>query len=287
MNSDSTAPHQRTLAIAGVGLLGGSIGAAVKQRGLFDHVIGFGRNPDRLRAAVAAGILDSFVTDPADADREWDFAIIGTPVDRIVDDVRRVAECSRPGTLITDVGSVKFSICSELENGLPAGVHFVGSHPLAGSEKRGFEVADPNLFEGRATVVTPTDSTEAADLERVKRFWESLGSRVVLMPPGDHDDALATTSHLPHVVAAALATLLTDDQRQLAATGFRDTTRIAAGDPDLWVAILMGNAESVESSFLKFEKSFGDFRDALRNRDADRLRQLLDAAKTRRDSLRS
>ena len=106
------------------------------------------------------------------------------------------------------------------------------------------------------------------------------------MTPGAHDDALATTSHLPHVVAAALAALLTDDQKQLAATGFRDTTRIAAGDPDLWVAILLGNAEAVESSFLQFEKSFGDFRDAIRDRDAHQLRELLEAAKVRRDSLR-
>ncbi|MBI1312272.1 prephenate dehydrogenase/arogenate dehydrogenase family protein, partial [bacterium] len=181
-----------TLAIVGVGLLGGSVALAAKQRGLCRHVLGIGRNAERLQAAVDAGVIDSFATNIADVEPEWDLVVVGTPVDRIVADVRAIAECSRPGTLITDVGSVKGSICRELASGLPDGVQFVGSHPLAGSEQRGFEVATPDLFDGRVCVVTPHVASNAAVVERTIAFWESLGSRVVRMAPDAHDVALAT-----------------------------------------------------------------------------------------------
>ncbi len=273
------------LAIVGVGLLGGSVALAAKQRGIARHVIGIGRNAERLQCACDAGIIDSFATSLAETDATWTLAIVGTPVDRIVEDVRNVAACSRPGTLITDVGSVKGAICSPLSEGLPDGVQFVGSHPLAGSEKRGFEVATPDLFEGRVTVVTPDSASDSDAVARTTSFWESLGSRVLTMTPDAHDAALATTSHLPHVVAAALAAILPESERDVAATGFRDTTRIAAGDPDLWVAILLENASAVESSLNRFASEFDAFREAIRNRDAGELKKHLQVAKRSRDAL--
>ncbi len=275
-----------TLAIVGVGLLGGSVALAAKQRGLCRHVIGIGRNAERLQAAVDSGVIDSFVTNIADAEPAWDFVVVGTPVDRIVTDVRAIAERSSSGTLITDVGSVKSAICCELASGLPDGVEFVGSHPLAGSEKRGFEVATAELFDGRVCVVTPDAASDGVAIERTVSFWESLGSRVVRMAPTAHDVALATTSHVPHVVAAALVAALPESERDLAARGFRDTTRIASGDPDLWVAILLENAAAVEASFDRFGTALDAFREAIRKGDAGELKKHLELAKRSRDALK-
>ncbi|MFP6762775.1 MAG: prephenate dehydrogenase [Planctomycetaceae bacterium] len=274
-----------TLAIAGVGLLGGSIAAAAKQRGLARRVIGIGRNPKHLQAAVDAGLIDSFVTDPADCDAEWNFAIVATPVHRIADEVHRIAAASRRGTLITDVGSVKADVCRAAAQGLPDGIHFVGSHPLAGSEKNGCEFSDARLFEGRVTIVTPLDSSQDEAADSVTEFWTALGSIVHRLDVVTHDRVLAMTSHLPHIAAAALASILTAELRPFAATGFGDTTRIAAGNPDLWVSILLSNADAVVGSLDGFSQQFEQFREAVRNRDGERLKTLLQLAKTARDTL--
>lgn len=275
------------VAIYGVGLLGGSIAAALKRRGLARRVIGIGRNSERLQAAVTAGLLDDYATHAAECGRDWDLVIVGTPVDRIADDVRMLAAISKPGTLITDVGSVKEPILKSLGllSELAPGVEFVGSHPLAGSEKRGFEAARANLFENRVTVVTPIPANSERAIARTRAFWQSLGSRVVLMDAAEHDRALATTSHVPHVAAAALAAILRPEQQDLAATGFRDTTRIAAGDADLWVSILMANREAVLSSLSELSQSLQSFEAAIRTQDETRLRELLSAAKQKRDAL--
>lgn len=287
--SDRSVSHnvpKNVLAIVGVGLLGGSAALAVKQRGLAEKVIGIGRNPERLQAAVDAGVIDEFLTELPTGDAEWTTVVVGTPVDRIAADVLRIAAVSRPGTLITDVGSVKTSICDVVGNSnLPNGVTFVGSHPLAGSEKTGFEAARADLFVGRVTVVTSRSATDDAACLAVRRFWEQLGSRVVEMSPEDHDIALATTSHLPHVAAAALAATLPEAFQPLAASGFRDSTRIAAGDPDLWVAILLENAAAVGVSIAAFSESFRKFQEAIENRDAVELKKLLQLAKRNRDAV--
>lgn len=283
--SSSEPASDRVLVIVGVGLLGGSIAAAAKERGIARQVIGIGRNPERLQAAVDAGIIDAFATDPAQCDAEWDLGIVATPVHRIAAEVHRLAEASRPGTLITDVGSVKEDVCHAASLSLPEGIRFVGSHPLAGSEKNGFEFSDPNLLDGRVTIVTPLNTSQNEAADEVTAFWQSLGSVVHRLDVETHDRALAMTSHLPHVVAAALASLLSEELRPFAATGFRDTTRIAAGDPDLWVSILLSNAGAIAGSLDEFSRQFDEFREAVRNQDSERLKSLLQLAKTSRDAL--
>ena len=293
LESDFTSDHfagdnarKNVLAIVGVGLLGGSVALAAKERGIVDRVIGIGRNSGRLQAAVDAGVIDEFLTELPTSNAPWTIAVIGTPVDRIASDVLRIAAASRPGTVITDVGSVKGSICDAIAaKGLPNSVSFVGAHPLAGSEKTGFEAARANLFEGRVTVVTPRPTDDQAAGIAIRQFWQQLGSQVVEMSPADHDAAVATTSHLPHVVASVVSAVLPDEFRQLAASGFRDTTRIAAGDPDLWVAILLENATAVSASMAAFSESFGKFQAAVKNGDADELKKLLQLAKRNRDAL--
>lgn len=285
-NSQPSDDRNRVLAVVGVGLLGGSVALAAKQRGVADRVIGIGRNPERLQSAVNAGVIDEFLTALPEGDAPWTTIVIGTPVDRIAEDVQRIAAVSRPGTLVTDVGSVKGSICEAVQSAkLPAGVSFVGAHPLAGSHETGFEAARANLFDGKVTVVTPNPAGDESANSAISSFWEQLGSRVIEMSPAEHDAALATTSHLPHVAASALAATLPETFQQLVASGFKDTTRIAAGDPDLWVAILLENAAAVSASLDAFSQSFGKFRTAVENRDADELKKLLQLAKRNRDAL--
>lgn len=283
MSSKTPDPDKLILAVYGVGLLGGSVALAAKQRGLVSRVVGIGRNPERLQAAVEKGLIDEFVTSPADGGGTWNLAVVATPVDRIADDVRALANASRAGAVLTDVGSVKGSVCESIGDSPAGGVTFVGSHPLAGSERSGFEVATADLFEERVVVVDDTAPAGAVSL--VSGFWKQLGARVVHLDPQSHDAALATTSHLPHTVAAALAAMLEADQRPLAASGFRDTTRVAAGDADLWVPILLSNADALEASLNGFAESFDRFRDAIRQRDAGELKKLLQLAKRSRDAL--
>lgn len=275
----------RTLAVVGVGLIGGSIAAGAKKRNVAARVIGVGRNAKRLDAARTAGLIDAAATDVAQAAAEADLIVFCTPVDLIVDGARAAAETCRPGTLVTDAGSVKEAICRKLSTGLPDGVTFIGSHPLAGSEKTGFEHANPDLYVGRTCVITPEDSAGEEQVARLRAFWQALGMSVVTMTAADHDRALAETSHLPHVVAAALAAQLNEADRRLTASGFRDTTRIAAGAPSLWVGILLNNAEEIVKSLDGFSDELARFRKAIANRDAAALQNLLQIAKTNRDAL--
>jgi prephenate dehydrogenase len=274
-----------TLAIVGVGLLGGSIAAAAKKRQSVRKVIGVGRQPARLEGARARGWLDAVTDDLAAAAREADLLVFCTPVQQIVAGVCQAARACRPGTLITDVGSVKGPICGELERGLPSGVEFIGSHPLAGSEKQGFEFADAELFRGRMCVLTPTAGTSRGGLDRTARFWRSLEAHIVEMSPQDHDHALAETSHFPHLAAAALAATLCAEHRPFAATGFRDTTRIASGDPELWTQILLQNRAEVLASLDKYAATLRDFRRALADGEAETLKRLLEQGKQNRDAL--
>jgi len=285
MNDPDPQPDQfaETLAVVGVGLIGGSIAAGLKKRKFPGTILGLGRNPARLAAAQEAGLIDEFTDDIAEA--QADFWVFCTPVDRIVSGVLDVKGNPNQTTLVTDAGSVKRPICEGIDGRLRGGVEFIGSHPLAGSEKRGFEHADPDLFSGRLCVLTPDESTSIDQLARLREFWSFLGMRIVEMPAADHDHALAVTSHLPHLIASALASTLDDDHSHLAATGFSDTTRIAAGDPELWSAIFLQNAEGVLSALGKFTDQLETFRRALNQRDGEALKRILKHAKTKRDEL--
>jgi len=277
----------KTIGIIGVGLLGGSIAAAARQRKLTGNILGAGRNPARMRAAQHSGLLDRGTTNIAETAAESDLVIVCTPVNHITQFIQIVAKNSRPGTIITDVGSTKQKICEDLYGNLPEGITFVASHPLAGSEKTGFEFADPDLFQNRPCVITPDDSLPVEAVARIKQFWEALGMHVLETSPQKHDQILAETSHLPHVVASALAMSLTEENRNFTSTGFRDTTRIAAGDPALWIDILLNNREAVVNSIDKYTHSLHRLRDAIINHDENQLRQLLEDGKKNHDALNS
>lgn len=279
--------HVDTLTIVGVGLIGGSIGLAAKRRGLVRCVRGVGRQRASLERAQALGAIDEGYTDAASAVAAAQLIVFCTPVDGIAAQVLALAPRCTPGTILTDAGSTKATIVRTLNGRLPAGMAFVGGHPLAGSEKRGPEAASADLFQNRCVVLTPTDQTDGGAVERVRAFWQALGARVRLMPPEEHDQALALTSHLPHLVAAALAGLLPEALHELTATGFRSTTRIAAGDPGLWTAIFLHNRPALLAALSGLEERLGQFRRALEDADVAALDELLAQGKKVRDALGS
>lgn len=277
----------KNVAIIGVGLIGGSIGTALRQRGMADAVIGIGRRQASLRTARRVGAVTNTTVDLAKGVAEAELIVVCTPVGRIVEDVREAARHCPEGTLITDAGSTKRLIVEALDEGLPRGCRFLGSHPIAGGEKAGAANSKAELFEGRITVLTPTKNTRAEDFDSLEAFWSALGSVVIQMAPVDHDRALALTSHLPHLVAAALALVQPECYYRLGGAGLLDSTRIAAGEPGLWQQIFAHNRENVVAALDRFEKQLAALRAAVQQGDAAALEDLLMAAKKNRDALGS
>lgn len=264
------------IVIAGVGLIGGSLARAAKQRGLARKVTGLGRNRERLEAARSAGVIDEVATSAAEL-QNVSLAIVCTPVDRIADDVRSIQQYS-PQALITDAGSVKGAICQALAD-LPS---FVGSHPMAGSERGGWEHSRADLFEGKVCAITPLTRADTT-VTQVEAFWQTLGMRTQRVTPQRHDELVALTSHVPHAVAAVLASQLTIDARSLASTGFRDTTRVASGDPELWTAIFRDNRRPVAASLRELILQLEQFADALDDKNWLMIHDMLLAGRSRRD----
>jgi prephenate dehydrogenase len=277
----------KTLTIVGVGLIGGSIGLAAKRRKVAERVLGAGRRQASLNQAVAIGAIDESFLDLAKAVHQAEVVVFCAPVDRIAEQILAAAPGCTPGTLLTDAGSTKAEIVRSVEGRLPQGIAFVGSHPLAGSEKRGPDHADADLFQDRLTVVTQTPATDPSALVRTAAFWRALGSRVQVMQPEEHDQALALTSHLPHLVAAALAAILPPELQDLTASGFRDTTRVAAGDPSLWTGVFAQNRLAVLDALKRLEDRLTRFRETLTARNWSALGDLLAQAKKVRDALGS
>jgi prephenate dehydrogenase len=282
-----------TLAIVGVGMMGGSLALAARARGLFDRIVGIDPNPEARQKACRNCALDAISDTIASAAQEWAgdrdqlTMVFCTPVDRVVEQVLAAAPWCSPNALLTDVGSTKANIIHDLENALPPQCRFIGSHPLAGSEKSGACHAQKDLFDGRVVVITPTSKTSAVTLQEARSFWQAFGAQVVQMTPEDHDEALARTSHLPHLIAAALANGITPELRSLAANGFRDTTRIAAGDVSLWSVVFLHNRGPILHALTALEDELDRFRAALRAGDRGALDLLLTQAKRNRDALGS
>jgi prephenate dehydrogenase len=283
----------RKITIIGVGLLGGSIGLAVKRRRLAREVAGFVRRRASLRDCEKAGAVDYATTDLLAAVSNADLVILCTPLAQM----RSLAEQFRPalkrGAVVTDVGSVKAGVLRELESLVQkSGGHFVGSHPMAGAEKTGVAAARADLFENAVCVVTPTGKTSKAAQRKVSRFWKSVGSRVLELPAETHDALVSRSSHLPHTVAASLANLVLNPanpkhQSALCATGFRDTTRIASGSPEMWRDIALSNRKNLAKSLGAFISELQKFQRTLKNADAKAISKFFETAKSRRDNWRS
>jgi len=240
----------KRVAIIGVGLIGGSLGMALKRLGLAEEVLGIGRDHEKLRLALELGAVDRVTADLKDVSGAA-LVIVATPVSAVIPVVTEAAGDFEPGTIVTDVGSVKAGIVNALQPIAQAHrFHFVGGHPMAGSERTGVKNADPYLFENAYYVLTPAAETDRGALEAVSKMAAAVGARVIELSPEEHDRYVAAVSHLPHCVAAALVNTIAElPEREavlpLAAGGFRDSTRVAAGDPGMWRDIVIANREAI------------------------------------------
>jgi prephenate dehydrogenase len=274
-----------TVAIVGVGLIGGSIGLALRERKLARRIVGIGRRQNSLDAARKIGAIDEGVTNLAAGVSEAQLLVVATPVDTIAERVVQASTAVPANCLITDAGSTKEAIVATVDAALAprrGGPRFVGSHPLAGDHRSGPEHARADMFDGRMVVVTPSEETRPAALTEARGFWESLGANVMQMSPAKHDVALALTSHLPHVVAIALAAATPAEFLPLTASGWRDTTRIAGADPKIWQPIFAANREHVLDAIDTMSDVLGGLREALEHGDNESLLATLEAAAKKR-----
>jgi prephenate dehydrogenase len=278
-----SAPAFQKLAIVGLGLLGGSVAAAARSRGLVREVVGAARRPAPLRWALEAGLVDSVAT-PAEAVIGADLVVLGTPVGSMARVVSDIAGALSPGCIVTDVGSVKASVVEILPGLLPEGVEFVGSHPMAGSHLRGPENARADLFVGASCVVTPRAGQDPDAVARIEDFWRALGARVTRRTACAHDEEVAWVSHLPHLVAFAFADALRSAPTrvgELAGGGFRDFTRIAQSDAELWGEILSLNGKALSGPLNHFSASLANIARVLEEGDSESLERLLHTARRR------
>jgi prephenate dehydrogenase len=278
------------LAVVGVGLLGGSVALAARAGGVAREIVGVGRSRERLEGPLRAGLVDRVSVDVAEGVAGADCVVLAATVlanERLLDTVWDAAPAA---ALVTDVGSTKRGIVAAAERlAAKRPLAFLGSHPMAGSEKSGWEIARADLFRGATVIVTPTDATEPRAAKGVTALWEALGARVSALDPETHDRVVAAISHLPHVAAWALVDAVgrfEPGALAFAARGFKDTTRIAASDPDVWGEILLSNRDAIRASLTALRAALDDLERLLAAGDAAGLEALLARIKLARESLR-
>lgn len=279
------------ITILGVGLIGGSLGLALKQNNFPGTIIGLGRRLNTLEIALERSAVDAITLDFSEAIEKSDMIVISTPVEIITSIVQRVAQYTRDGCVITDVGSVKRTPVAMVENLLPDSLHFVGGHPMAGSEQAGVTAARADLFDGAMCILTPTEKTAPHALELVRALWESVGARITVMSPDEHDFLIAAASHLPHLTACMLAQTVgaihnsAGAALDFTATGFRDTTRVASGSPDLWKGILLNNNDMLVPIIEQLIENLERVKRLLSEKNELELEAVLRQAKEIRDSV--
>jgi prephenate dehydrogenase len=273
----------------GVGLLGGSLGMALRKRRLAGSVVGFVRRAASVRECEALGAVDLATLDLQRAVAGAELIVLCTPIAQMRTLLEQMLPAIKPGSIVTDVGSVKGSVVRDLEALVTkAGAHFVGSHPMAGAEKMGVAAARADLFDGAVCVVTPTRKSNPAAVRKVEQLWKSVGARLLKLAPKAHDDLVSRSSHLPHVVAAQLANLILSpehpkEQRKLCANGFRDTTRIASSSPEMWRDIALANRQNLSRALDMFTDGLREFRRALQRGDARAVTEFFEQARDRRE----
>jgi prephenate dehydrogenase len=271
--------------IIGVGLIGGSIGLAIRKRRIADEIIGVFRRASTMRKALKKGAVDLGTRNIKEGVKDADLIIIASPVMSVPKLAVEAARHSKPGAIITDVGSTKNWIVGIIEDSLGAGspARFVGSHPMAGSEKAGVEFAKNDLLKGAPCIVTRTSNTDIAAFKKIVKFWKALGARVREMSPMEHDRVVSMISHLPHIVAFSLAGSASSGEIACAAEGFWDTTRVASSDPELWSDIFLTNPKEIIDAYAVFNKRSKMIIDAIRHNRRKDLVRCLTQAKSNRD----
>jgi prephenate dehydrogenase len=273
-----------TVAILGPGLIGGSLALALAERGLAERLVIYARSPHALDAIRTAGVDAELTGNPSEAVREANVVVLCVPIEAMPGLVNEIRDALKPAALVTDVGSVKGSVDRNIAPLLDDRALWIGSHPMAGSEQAGFAAARADLFDGAAVAITPTKHTHGEAERRAEQFWQALGGRVIKLAPEAHDDLVAQISHLPHLLAAALAGCVSDEALELAGGGFRDTTRVASGSPDLWAEILSANAKAINEHLVRLSLQLQDFNNALLAEESFRKSLLLKLLKAGHDA---
>ena len=279
------------LAIIGIGLIGGSLSLALKQSGSVKHVVGFSRKASTRSEALSLGVIDSAVSSIADAIQNADIVVLAVPVGAIADALISIAPYVKDNMIITDVGSVKSQVVDAAK--LALGDKFrqiVPGHPIAGTEKNGPAAAFAELYQEHRVVLTPTEQTDEVAIKKVRNMWKAAGAEVSIMTAEHHDDVLAATSHLPHLLAFNLVDMLADEGGDVAevlryaAGGFRDFSRIASSDPEMWRDISLTNSNAILSLLKKYQHQMSLLQQAIEQQDADYLIAVFERAKQARDT---
>lgn len=266
-----------TIAIVGVGLIGGSLGMAAKKRGLARKVIGVGRTEQKLMRAKILGAIDEYSLDMEHGASEADLVVLCPPVQMINPVLEKMAANIKKGAVVTDVGSTKREVVEDAEILMMEGRHFIGGHPMAGSEQAGVEAAFPDLYIGATYVLTPTENTDLTALGKMTEFVEAIGAKVEIMDPTKHDEAVAVISHLPHALAGALLQIADTRHRRsgkvfnLAAGSFKDLTRISDSPPEIWRDICITNADALAGVIADMQAVLDSFKTALESGDQDAI----------------
>ncbi len=279
------------LTVIGVGLIGGSLARALREAGQVREIVGYGRGLANLQQAVELGVIDRLETSPERAVIGADMVVLALPVGSMTDVLQQIASHLGERSVVTDVGSVKGSIVSAARTALAARfTRFVPAHPIAGTEKSGVGASFSGLFRNRRVVLTPVSETDTEALGRVREMWQATGAETVTMAVEHHDEILAATSHLPHLLAYCLVDTLArmDDSRVIfdfAAGGFRDFTRIAASDPVMWRDICLGNRSAILAALEQYRQDLDALMDAINRADGNWMQELFARAKRERDAL--
>ncbi|MDN5928868.1 MAG: prephenate/arogenate dehydrogenase family protein [Hyphomicrobiales bacterium] len=286
------APLFDKIALIGIGLIGSSLARVIRREGLAGHIAISTRSAATLARAGELGLGDSYSTDPAIAVAGADLVVVSVPVGASGEVAEAIAPALKPGAIVTDVGSTKGSVIAQMQPRLPANVHFIPGHPLAGTEKSGPDSGFAELFENRWCVFTPLPGTDPAALEKLSEFWRRCGSNVDTMDPDHHDMVLAIVSHLPHIIAYNivgtaddLQTVTKSEVIKYSASGFRDFTRLAASDPTMWRDVCLHNKDAILEMLARFSEDLASLQRAIRWGDGEKLFDLFTRTRAIRRSI--
>ncbi|WP_353644515.1 prephenate/arogenate dehydrogenase family protein [Mesorhizobium sp. WSM2239] len=266
------------IALVGIGLIGSSLARVIRREKLAGHIAISTRSTATLKRAKELGLGHSYTTDAAEAVRDADLVIISVPVGSSGEVAAQIAPALKAGAIVTDVGSTKRSVIAQIEPHMPANVHFIPGHPLAGTEKSGPDAGFADLFENRWCIFTPLPGTDAAALGKLSEFWRRCGSNIDTMDPEHHDMVLAIVSHLPHIIAYNIVGTADDLEAvtkteviKYSASGFRDFTRLAASDPTMWRDVCLHNKDAILEMLARFSEDLASLQRAIRWGDGDKL----------------
>lgn len=271
------------IAIIGVGLIGGSIGLAIKSKRLAKKIVGIGHHRSSINRAIRLKAIDEGTLDLKKGVNGADVVILATPILSMKRIVKKIAPFLKKGCIVTDVGSTKTDIVKNLTEILPAGVFFVGGHPMAGSEKRGVIKARKDLFNNSICILTKEKSTNRSALKLIKGLWSGLGTCVKVLSPHMHDRAVSQISHLPHMIVFSMLGAIEKNSLKLASRGFYDTTRIASSDANIWKDIAISNKKEILKSISQFKKNLSALEKAINKKDSRALMQIFKNAKKKKE----